>query len=361
MRREWPLLVSVATTALFLVFGKGWLADLSGTAWFGCMLGWLFGAVMVSAFAVVRHAEGLAERLGEPYGTLVLTLSMSGMEMMMIAAVMLTGQGETSLGRDTMMAIVMIVLNGLVGICLLLGGIKYHEQTYNLYGANAFLAVIVPLAVLGLVLPSYTVSTSGPTLSLLQATFLIVMSIGLYGVFLAMQTSRHKEYFVSPNSSLDAANEHGEVRSIRYHALLLLAYAVPIVLLAKQIAVPIDYGIGVLGAPAALGGLVVAVLVLSPESLAAIRAARANKLQRSINLALGTALSSISLTIPAVLTIGLLTDRTIILGLDAANAVLLCLTLIVSMLTFALSRTNMLLGAVHLLLFVAYLMLIFDR
>jgi Ca2+:H+ antiporter len=361
MRREWPLLVSVASTVLFVVFGKGWLADLSGTAWFSFMLAWLFGAVLVSAFAVVRHAEGLAERLGEPYGTLVLTLSMSGMEMMMISAVMLTGQGETSLGRDTMMAIVMIVLNGLVGICLLLGGLKYREQSYNLYGANAFLAVIIPLAVLGLVLPNYTVSTSGPTLSLLQATFLIVMSIGLYGVFLAMQTSRHRDYFVLADEAADAADEHGTARSVGYHALFLIAYAVPIVLLAKQIAVPIDHGIGVLGAPAALGGLMVAVLILSPESLAAIRAARANKLQRSINLALGTALSSISLTVPAVLTIGLLTDRTIILGLDAANSVLLCLTLVVSMLTFALARTNMLLGAVHLLLFVAYLMLIFDR
>ena len=360
MRREWPLLVSVATTGLFLVFGKGWLADLSGTAWFAGMLGWLFAAVMVSAFAVVRHAEALAERLGEPYGTLVLTLSMSGMEMMMIAAVMLTGQGESSLARDTMMAIVMIVLNGLVGICLLLGGIKYREQSYNLYGANAFLAVIFPLAVLGLVLPNFTVSTAGPTLSLLQASFLIVMSVGLYGVFLAMQTHRHSDYFVLPGEVPDT-HEHNEPGSIGYHALFLIAYAVPIVLLAKQIAVPIDYGIGVLGAPAALGGLMVAVLILSPESLAAIRAARANKLQRSINLALGTALSSISLTIPAVLTIGLLTDRTIILGLDAANSVLLCLTLVVSMLTFALARTNMLLGAVHLLLFVAYLMLIFDR
>jgi Ca2+:H+ antiporter len=361
MRREWPLLVSVVTMGLFLVFGKGWLADLSGTVWFTSMLAWLFGAVMVSAFAVVRHAEGLAERLGEPYGTLVLTLSMSGMEMMMISAVLFTGYGETSLGRDTMMAIVMIVLNGLVGICLLLGGIKYREQTYNLYGANAFLAVIIPLAVLGLVLPNYTVSTSGPTLSLLQATFLIVMSIGLYGVFLAMQTNRHKEYFVFPSETSDEAGAHGEAGSVPYHAFFLFVYAIPIVLLAKQIAVPIDYGIGVLGAPAALGGLMVAVLILSPESLAAVRAARADKLQRSINLALGTALSSISLTIPAVLIIGLLTDRTIILGLDAANTVLLCLSLVVSMITFALARTNMLLGAVHLLLFVAYLMLIFDR
>ena len=287
LRREWPLLASIATTALFLAFGKGWLSDLSSPGWFASMLGWLFGAVLVSAFAVVRHAEGLAERMGEPYGTLVLTLSMSGMEMMMIAAVMYTGHGESSLARDTMMAIVMIVLNGLVGICLLLGGIKYHEQTYNLFGANAFLAVIIPLAVLGLVLPNYTVSTSGPTLSLLQATFLIVMSTGLYVVFLAMQTRRHTDYFVSPEPDAEVVNEHGEVRSIRYHGLLLFAYAIPIVLLAKQIAVPIDYGIGVLGAPAALGGLLVAVLILSPESLAAIRAARANKLQRSINLALG--------------------------------------------------------------------------
>jgi hypothetical protein len=154
LRREWPLLVSIATTTLFLVLGEGWLADLSSFVWFGFMLAWLFGAILVSAFAVVRHAEGLAVRLGEPLGTLVLTLSKSGMEMMMIAAVMYTGHGESSLARDTMLAILMIVLNGLVGGSLLLGGLRYHEQTYNLYGANAFLAVILPLAVLGLVLPT---------------------------------------------------------------------------------------------------------------------------------------------------------------------------------------------------------------
>jgi Ca2+:H+ antiporter len=367
-RTEWPLLVSIATTVLFLVFGKGWLTDLSNSAWFALMLGWLFGAILVSAFAVVRHAEALAVRLGEPFGTLVLTLSMSGMEMMMITAVMYSGPGESSLARDTMLAIVMIVLNGLVGVSLLLGGLRYHEQTYNLYGANAFLAVILPLAVLGLVLPSFTVSSPGPTLSPLQSTFLILMSIGLYGVFLAIQTVRHRDYFVSPGAAGAATNHPGaethdglEVRSARYHSLLLLTYVLPIVLLAKQIAVPIGYGIQVLGAPAALGGLLVAVLILSPESLAAVRAALANQLQRSINLALGTALSSISLTIPAVLTIGFITDKTIILGLDAANAVLLSLTLVVSMLTFALERTNVLLGAVHLLLFLAYLMLIFQK
>jgi Ca2+:H+ antiporter len=152
-----------------------------------------------------------------------------------------------------------------------------------------------------------------------------------------------------------------EVRSVGHHSLLLLAYAVPIVLLAKQIAVPINYSISVLGAPVGLGGLLVAALILSPESLAAVRAALANQLQRSINLALGTALSSISLTIPAVLIIGFITERTIILGLDATDTTMLLLTLVVSMLTFALERTNVLLGAVHLLLFLAYLMLIFEK
>jgi Ca2+:H+ antiporter len=192
--------------------------------------------------------------------------------------------------------------------------------------------------------------------------------VALYGVFLAIQTMRHRDYFVSPSAAAattdhQGADMHGrlEAQSVGYHSLLLLAYVVPIVVLAKRIAVPIDYGIRVLGAPAALGGLLVAVLILSPESLAAIRAALANQLQRSINLSLGTALSSISLTIPAVLTIGFITDRTIILGLDAVDTILLLLTLAVSMLTFALERTNVLLGAVHLLLFLAYLALIFEK
>ncbi|MGH8575673.1 MAG: calcium:proton antiporter [Gammaproteobacteria bacterium] len=363
MRTEWPFPVSIATTALFLVFGNDWFADLSHPVWFAFLLGWLFVAILVSAFAVVRHAEGLALRLGEPFGTLVLTLSMSGMEMMMIAAVMYTGQGGSSLARDTMLAIVMIVLNGLVGTSLLLGGLRYHEQTYNLYGANAFLAVILPLSVLGLVLPTFTASSAGPTLSPFQSVFLIFMSVVLYGVFLAIQTMRHSDYFVSPTTDHQGVDMHGglQVQSVCCHSLLLLAYVVPIIVLAKRIAVPIDYGIRVLGAPAALGGLLVAVLILSPEALAAVRAALANQLQRSINLSLGTALSSISLTIPAVLTIGFLTDRTIILGLDAVNTILLLLTLAVSMLTFALERTNVLLGAVHLLLFLAYLTLIFEK
>ena len=368
LRSEWPLLVSVATTVLFMVFGRSWLADLSGFLWFAFMLVWLFCTILLSAFALVRHAESLAVRLGEPLGTLVLTLAVTGLEVMMIAAVMYTSQGDSSLARDTMFAVVMIVLNGLVGLCLLLGGLRYHEQTYNLYGANAFLAVIVPLAVLGMVLPTFTASSPGPTFSPLQAVFLIVISTGLYGVFLAIQTLRHRDYFVAP-ASPGAATEHAgdeahdglEIRSAAYHTVLLIANLLPVVVLAKQLAVPIHYGIANLGAPPALGGLLVAALILSPESLAAIRAARANQLQRSINLSLGSVLATISLTVPAVLTIGFLTGKTIVLGLGAVDMTLLLLTLVVSILTFALERTNVLLGAVHLLLFLAYLMLMFEK
>jgi len=364
LRGEWPLPIGIASTVVFLVFGKAWLDDLARLGWFAFVLTWLFIAIMVCAFAVVRHAEALAERLGEPYGTLVLTVSMSGMEMMMIAAVMLTGHGSAALARDTMLAIVMIVLNGLVGASLLVGGLRYHEQTYNLYSANSFLAVILPLSVLGLVLPGVTTATPGPTLSTLQAVFLIVMSLVLYGVFLGIQTLRHRDYFVAPEQPL-AANGHVTIAhadtSAGYHVGMLVAYAIPIVLLAKQIAVPIDYGIRVLHAPAAFGGLLVAVLILAPESIAAVRSALANQLQRSINVALGTALSSISLTIPAVLAIGFITHQPIVLGLDSVDTVLLLLTLVVSMLTFALARTNVLLGAVHLLLFLAYLMLIVEK
>jgi Ca2+:H+ antiporter len=368
LRCEWPLLVSVATAVLFLAFGRSWLADLSNPVWFAFILGWLFMVILFSAFAVVRHAESLAVRLGEPLGTLILTLSVTVIEVMMIAAVMYTGHGNSSLARDTMFAVVMIVLNGMLGLSLLLGGLRYHEQTYNLQGANAFLAVIVPLAVLGLVLPNFTMSSPGPTFSPLQSTFLIVMSIGLYGAFLAIQNLRHRDYFVLPNSAEAGTNQkvsglhdESEFRSVPYHTLLLLVYLLPLVILSKQLAAPIDYGIRVLGAPSAFGGFVVAVLILSPESLGAVRAALTNQLQRSVNILLGSVLATISLTIPSVLVIGFITDKTIILGLDAVDATLLLLTLGLSILTFASPRTNVLLGAVHSLLFLAYLMLVFEK
>ena len=360
IRREWPLLASYATAALFSLFARQLPGEQGNGWWTAFVLAWLFAVMLAAAFAVVRHSECLATILGEPFGTLILTLAITGIEVMMIAAVMLNGPPVSALARDTMFAVVMIVFNGMAGLTLLVGGLRYHEQAYNLQGANAFLAVIVPLAVLGLVLPDFTESPGG-TLSALHEVFLIFMSVSLYGVFLAIQTLRHKHYFVTADEP--AGDDHGdlEVRSTAYHGVLLVAYIIPIVLLSKKIAVPIEHAVRVLGAPEALVGFLVAALILSPESLGAVRAALANQLQRSINLLLGSVLASISLTIPAVLAIGLITGRSVVLGLDPVDVILLLLTLGLSTITFASGRTNILLGAVHLLLFCSYLVLLFER
>jgi Ca2+:H+ antiporter len=360
LRDEKTLALSLLTTALFFFFGAGWLADLTNPAWFGFVSIWLFAVILLSAFAIVRHAESLAELLGEPLGTLILTLSVIGIEVAMISAVMLTGEDKPSLARDTMFAVVMIVLNGMVGISLLLGGWRHFEQDYNINGANSFLALIVPLSVLGLVLPSFTKTTASPTFSPFQAIFITIMSIGLYVVFLFIQNRRHREYFVSTDANQEKTHHDFTVRSIPYHAAFLVAFLLPLVVLAKKLAVPVDYGTHKFGAPQALGGFLVAVLILSPEAMSAVKAALRNDLQRSINISLGSVLATIGLTIPAVLTIGLITGKTVVLGLNSADTVLLVLSLILSTLTFTHERTNILLGAVHLLLFLAYLMLIFE-
>jgi Ca2+:H+ antiporter len=223
----------------------------------------------------------------------------------------------------------------------------------------------VPLTVLGLVLPNFTNASPGPTLSSFQSAFLAVMSIGIYGLFLVIQNWRHREYFVKP-AAAKAIDPHGaaihiETNSFTYHVLLLVMYLLPLIVLAEEIALPIDHGIHVLHAPVALGGFLVAALILSPESLSATRAALANDLQRSINILLGSVLASIGLTIPAVLTIGLVTGKTIVLGLDPVDSILLVLTLAMCGLTFTSNRTNVLLGAVHILVFLAYVMLIFEH
>lgn len=359
--REWPIVPIYATTALFYALDGVLLGGLASALWAALLLAWLFGAMMLSAFAVVRHSECLGELFGEPFGTLILSLAITVIEVMMIAAVMLTGPEVSTTARDTMFAVIMIVFNGMTGFVLLAGGLRYHEQSYNLQGANAFLAVILPLAVLGLVLPNFT-SAPGGTLSALHEVFLILMSLALYGIFLAIQTLRHRHYFLDAGEK-DEAPARGErdLRPATWHGALLVAYIVPIVLLSKKIAVPIDFGVHVLGAPAALIGFLVAALILAPESLGALRATLANQMQRSINLLLGSVLASISLTIPAVLAIGLLAERTVVLGLEAVDMLLLLLTLAMATLTYASGRTNILQGAVHLLLFCAYVVLIFDR
>jgi Ca2+:H+ antiporter len=363
---ERPLFAGAITTAIFMIFGAPWLADPSQELRSALLFAWIFGVMLWCAFGVARHADHLAVALGEPYGTLILTLSVTIIEVSLISAIMLTGENDPHLARDTMFAVLMIVLNAMVGAALLFGGIWHRQQHFNVAGANAFLAVIVPLAVFALVLPDFTASTPG--LSPLQQIFFAGATILLYGVFLAIQTVRHRRLFVGPDVELAALEEHEarweEGREPRgplvYHALLLILTMVPVVLLSKKLAVFVDFGVFRLGAPAALGGVVVAILVLTPEGLGALRAAAANRLQRSVNICLGSALATIGLTVPAVLLIGLVTGARVELGLDAIELVLLLLTLLVSMLTFGSGQTNILQGAVHLVLFLAYVLMIFD-
>ena len=368
LRADFPLAVAWGTAALLLApTGLAWTG--AGPAGLALAFAWLFAVVLWSALRVAHHAEGLAEALGEPYGTLVLTLSVTFMEVTMIAAVMLHGENNPTLARDTMFAVTMIVLNGIVGLALLVGALRHHEQQYNLQGAGAYLSVVTPLAVLTLVLPNFTTSTAGPTLSPLQGAVLAVLAIGLYGVFLAIQTSRHPSFFAPPASdppSVGAA-PGGRVQGDAapplprlLQAFLLVAYLAAVLILAEELAVPLDFALETLRLPDALGGLVIATLILTPEALAALRAALADELQRAVNIALGSVLATIALTVPAVLTVSLATRHVVQLGLRSADVTLLAVTLLVSVLTFASGRTNVLQGSVHLLLFLAYLLLIFE-
>ena len=362
--REWPLALAVLTLTLALL-GKDWIATaLDQPALLVALLAIICGVILTAAIAIVRHAEVLAHRLGEPAGTLLLTLAITGLEVAMVAFVMSTGVAKPMLARDTMFAVVMLVLNGFLGLALLLGGLRHHEQRYNLQSANAFLVMILPLTVLGLILPNYTRSTAGPTLSTFQMVFLSLLSVGIYGVFLFVQNQRHRGFFMAPEEAAEGAApelEHHSSHSTLFHAVMLGLYGLPLVLLAKQMAAPLDAMVLKLGAPPALGGFIMALLVLTPESIAAIRAALANRLQRSVNILLGSVLASIGLTIPLVIAVSLATGRALVLGVDGVGTVMLLLTLLTSMLTFSLPRTNVLLGCVHLLLFGAYFMLMFDR
>ncbi len=358
VREEWFFGVSFATSLVFLFYGHRLLDDLSNPLLLTAVFAWLFVVILGSVLSVVRHADHLAARLGEPFGTLVLTLSVTAIEAASISTVMLHGENNPTLVRDTLNAVIMIILNGMVGLSLLMGGWRHREQQYNLQGANAYLTIIIPLAVLSLVLPNFTRTTSDPTLSGPQELFLILISVGLYGAFLAVQTGRHRGFFMLGEESHES---HRVSSSLPVNVLLLAAYMVPVVFLAEQIALPVDYMIETAHAPAALGGLVIAVLVAAPEAIGATRAALHNRLQRSVNIFLGSVLCTISLTIPAMLVIGHFTGRKIVLGVQNANLVLLLLTLFLSAITFTSGRTNVLQGLVHVLLFFAYLLLLFQQ
>jgi len=362
IRAEFPLLIGLVTVVIFFAAGSQLVEMIAHPARLIGVFIWLFAVILWSAMCVVRHAECLAVKLGEPYGTLILTLSAISIEVVMISTAMLHGANNPTLGRDAIFAVVMIALNGFVGLCLVIGGLRYREQYYNLQGVNSYLNVIMTLAVLGLVLPNFTTSTSSPTFSTEQEIFLIVMSLLLYAIFLLIQTMRHRRYFVEYRETVAAANSaHHPLQtySSGFHATMLLLYMVTVILLAKKFAVPLDNSIERFGMPQAFGGAIIAALVLAPEGIGAIDATLRNQLQRSINILFGSVLATIGLTISAVLTIGLSTRQSVVLGVQGGNLPLLLLTLAVSVVTFTSRKTNVLQGCVHLLLFAVFVLLIF--
>jgi Ca2+:H+ antiporter len=314
----------------------------------------LFGTV----FAAVHHAEVIAERIGEPYGTLLLTLAVTIIEVALIATIMLGDKAVPTLARDTVFAVVMIVCNGLVGICILVGGLRYREQDFQVSGANLYLSVLAVLATITLILPDYTLTTPGPLYSEAQLGFVSVVTIILYGVFLYTQTIRHRDYFIR---EAEGAADHGAQTSgpLLLSIGLLLISLLAVVLLAKKFSLVVDAGAAMIGAPPAFAGILVALLILLPESVAAIGAARNNDLQKSINLALGSSLATIGLTVPAVAVAAYTLEKTLVLGLQDREIVLLVLTFILSMLTFGTGRTNILFGMLHLVVFAVFVFMVF--
>ena len=314
----------------------------------------LFGAV----FAAVYHAEVIARRVGEPFGSIVLAIAVTVIEVALIISMMVAAKhGGGTLARDTVYAAMMIVLNGVVGLCLMFGGARHHEQSFQEQGAATSLSVLGTLGVIALILPNFTLAIPGPFYTPVQLVFVGVGSLCLYGVFLFVQTIRHRDYFIGPEA--DETHSGGTpADSAAALSLAMLAIALAaVVLLAKTLSPALEQAVAAAGLPPAFVGVVIAALVLLPEGTAAIRAARANQVQTSLNLALGSALATIGLTIPAVAAVSLWLEQRLTLGLGAAETTLLILTLSISTVTLATGRTTILQGAVHLVIFAVFLLL----
>jgi Ca2+:H+ antiporter len=309
-------------------------------------------------FACVHHADVIAHRTGEPYGTLILTIAVTVIEVALILSIMLAGDGQATLARETVFSVIMIVCNGVVGLCIIMGGLRYGEQGFQVSGISAYLVVLMPLATMVLILPTYTTSVAGPYYTPGQLSFVALATLLLYGVFLYVQTVRHRNYFLA---DLVSGADHVAPgrRELWESAVMLLVGLVAVVLLAKSVAGSIETVVDKIGAPTESIGLLVALLVLLPETVAALGAARRNELQKSLNLAFGSSLATIGLTIPAVSILALVLNVPLELGVDMHDTVLLVLTFAVSIVTFGGGRTNILPGFVHLALFAIFVFLVF--
>lgn len=312
--------------------------------------------LFATVFAAVHHAEVIAHRVGEPFGTLVLALAVTVIETALIVSVMISSPDEKAgLARDTVFAAVMIVCNGIVGLCLLLGGARHREQGFQVQGASAALAVLVALTSLALILPSYVSSELGPLYSPAQLVFAGFVSLVLYGSFIFIQTGPHRDYFLSTEAADEEEHAPPTNRATLLSVGLLVVSLVAVVGLAKVLTPSVEFGVAQLKVPKAVVGIIIALLVLLPETLAALNAALRNRLQTSLNLALGSALATIGLTIPAVAAVSIVLGQPLAVGLDAKDQVLLAVTLLLGVITLGTGRTTVLQGIVHLVMFAAFL------
>ncbi|QQU04705.1 calcium:proton antiporter [Myroides odoratus] len=362
---------------LFLLFGQNFLGDsITGMIALGTFLVLLF-TIIGAAFGVVKEADELAHKLGEPYGTLILTLSIVSIEVILIAAVML-GPGENpTIGKDSIFSVMMIIMNLVIGLCILLGGLKFGEQEYNAQGTLSYMGMIIMLGGIGLMLPNFIQGAGGGQFTTTQAVVLAGLVIVLYGFFLLLQMKRYKHLYIQPKAGnmeiLFAQRheveekEHADVEAVPVNkkeiwvrTLILLGMILPIVLLSHNMAVVVDYGIKAANLPPLLGGVLIAIIVFTPESMTAVKAALNNEFQRAINLCHGAFVSTVGLTIPAVLLVGLITRKTVLFGMTATETILFVITLLLSLMTFIGKRTTPIMGMMHLVLFVVFMLLIFN-
>ncbi|MFE2581847.1 calcium:proton antiporter [Streptomyces sp. NPDC059378] len=350
---QWTFLVPLAAVVLLVLT---WGRNLPGVL-VAVVTVVLAGAVL----AAVHHAEVVAHRVGEPFGSLVLAIAVTIIEVALIVTLMADGGAKSStLARDTVFAAVMITCNGIVGLSLLVASLRHGTAIFNPEGTGAALATVATLATLSLVLPTFTTSKPGPEFSSVQLTFAALSSLILYGLFVATQTVRHRDYFlpIARQGGGIAVDEHAvapSARTARISLVLLALALIGVVGLAKGVSPAIESGVEAAGLHHAVVGVIIALLVLLPETIAALRSARRDRVQTSLNLALGSAMASIGLTIPAVALASLWLAGPLVLGLSATHMVLLALTVVVSSLTVVPGRATPLQGGVHLVLFAAYL------
>lgn len=311
--------------------------------------------ILISAFSVVRHANVLAHRLGELLGSLILTLSVVILDVSFISALMATGNAAPALMRDTLYSVIMIITTGLVGFSLLLGGSKFATQSLNLADIKQYLMAIMPLSVIVLVFPS---SLPGGNFTVAQMLIVGAVSAAMYGVFLLIQTRTHQKWFVYEDEDDDDPHGKPSAHGSFGHGAWLIIHLIAVVVVTKVNAEPLDHLLTAIDAPKQVTGFLVALLILSPKGLGAIRAVLANEVQRAMNLFFGSILATISLTVPTVTLITFFTGNQLTFGLSLPQTVVMLTALIVCQVFLSTGRTNVLNGAAHLALFVAYLMTI---